>query len=386
MQQNKSGWAKSKWLLLAVLVLVLAVASGCGKKNEGKAGTPEEVIATYKDGGKVTRGEFDKLLSFNRLLYPEYAQFETDPAYQQSMLEQFIMLKVLSGRAGDDVKKEADKQVTEQVTQLKTYLGAQEGGLEKKLKDAKLEEKDVEDLMRLSVYSTSHLEKQVKDDDIKAEYEKAKKADPNAYDVATVRHILIGLNDPATNKELRTKEEALKRAKEVQQKLKSGGDFDALAKEYSDDPGSKDKGGKYENAKVSQWVAGFKKAAIELPLNTISDPVETDYGYHVMKVESRKTETVEDAKKELASNLAQVKMQEFVEKELPGLIETNKLPKPTPTPAATANPSPAPGGGAEPSGTPAPTGSPSPQATPSAAPTDVPGATPPAASPSPAAK
>lgn len=52
MQHNKSGWAKSKWLLLAVLVLVLAVASGCGKKDEGKAGTPEEVIATYKDGVK----------------------------------------------------------------------------------------------------------------------------------------------------------------------------------------------------------------------------------------------------------------------------------------------------------------------------------------------
>ncbi|WP_068777612.1 peptidylprolyl isomerase [Paenibacillus sp. FJAT-26967] len=338
MLRNKSGLAKSKWLMLVVLVLVLSVASGCGKDKKPAAGSPEEVIATYKDGGKITRGEFDKLLGFNRLLYPEYKQFESDPAYQQSMLEQYVMLKVLSGRASEDVKKEADKQVTEQLTQIKTFLGSQEGGLEKKLKDEKLEEKDVENLIRLSIYSTAQFEKQITDEEVKAAYDKNLKENPNAYDLATVRHVLVATMDPATGKETRTKEEALKRAKEVQAKLKSGGDFDAIAKEFSDDPGSKEKGGKYENENVNKWMEGFKKAAIELPVNTISDPVETEVGYHVMKVEERKKQTVEEAKPELVSLLVQPKMQDFVEKELPSLIETNTLPKPTATPAPSASP------------------------------------------------
>ncbi len=63
---------------------------------------------------------------------------------------------------------------------------------------------------------------------------KHSKQNKDAYTIASVRHILIGLNDPASseNKALRTKEEALKRAKEVQQKLKNGEDFAKLAKEY----------------------------------------------------------------------------------------------------------------------------------------------------------
>lgn len=56
---------------------------------------------------------------------------------------------------------------------------------------------------------------------------------------------------------------------------------------YSEDPGSAEKGGLYENTPVSTWVEAFKEAAKTLPLNKISDPVETEYGYHIMKVEAR---------------------------------------------------------------------------------------------------
>ncbi len=124
----------------------------------------------------------------------------------------------------------------------------------------------------------------------------------------------------------------------MQDKLNGGGDFDALAKEYSDDPGSKETGGKYENAEVGQWVPEFKKAAIELPIGKISDPVETSYGYHVMKVESRSSKTFDDVKAGLRSEAAQAKIYEFLEKELPGLIQTNNMPKPEATPAPTPAP------------------------------------------------
>ena len=95
----------------------------------------------------------------------------------------------------------------------------------------------------------------------------------------------------------------------------------ALAKQYSDDPGSKDNGGLYADADVSQWVEGFKNAAITQTVGVIGDPVETEYGYHVIKVESRSVKSFDVVKDSLRAGLVQSQFQQFTEKELPGLIE-----------------------------------------------------------------
>lgn len=343
MLSNKQG-RFSKWvLMLTATILVLGVLAGCGKNKESK-----DALVVYK-GGQVTKDEFEKFKNINKTFYPEYAQFFDDPNYQQELMNQYLTFKILSGRITDKAKADADKKVKEQVDQIKAAMDAQ-GGADAMLKENKLVMKDIEEFVRQSVYSLTAMEANVADDQVKAEYDKVLKEDKDSYTVATVRHILVGITDASTGKELRKKEEALARAKEVQDKLNKGGNFDTLAKEYSDDPGSKDNGGKYEDAEISQWVPEFKKAAAELAINKISDPVETEYGYHVMKVESRKTKTFDEVKDALKSGLAEQKVYEFAEKELPGLIEKNNLPKPeeaspspaaSPTPSASPSPSPA---------------------------------------------
>ncbi|TDF91591.1 peptidylprolyl isomerase [Paenibacillus piri] len=354
MLSNK--WVKTKKgliALLAAVTLVSVVATGCGKKTEAPAdtsttapakqeGNPDEVLVTYKDGGKITRGEFNTFLNINTFFYREYAQYKEDPAFQQDMMKQLVTFRVLSARADDKAKAEAEQKTKEQMDQIKMFLGMQEGGLDKQLKDAGVSEKDINDFVLRSMQGIAAMESKVTEQQIKEGYDKHLAQDKNVYDVATVSHILIGTMDPTTQKETRTKEEALNRAKEVQDKLKNGGDFAALAKEYSEDPGSKEKGGKYENVEISQWVPEFKKAAIELPLNQISDPVETTYGYHIMKVESRKTKTFDEVKPNLRSEAAESQVYEFVEKELPTIIETNNLPKPTPAAPPASTPAPAP--------------------------------------------
>ncbi|SCW72239.1 foldase protein PrsA [Paenibacillus tianmuensis] len=333
MWQNKRKPLRRGLMALCALVLVVGVAAGCGKKTDEAAtaaadkGKPSEVLVTYKDG-QVTRGEFDTFLNVSMFFNKQFAQFKDDPAFQQNMMKQLVTFKILSSRADDKAKAEAEKQFNEQFEKIKGILNAQEGGMEKQLKDAKLEQKDVEEFMKRSITGIVSEESKVTDQEIQTAYNTKLEQDKSAYVTATVRHILIGIKDPATGKESLSKEDALKRAKEVQDKLNKGGDFDALAKEYSDDPGSKDKGGKYENAEISQFVPEFKKAAAELPIGKISDPVETSFGYHVMKVESRKTKTLDEVKPELRSEAAEPKVYEFVEKELPGLIKTNNLPKP----------------------------------------------------------
>ena len=111
------------------------------------------------------------------------------------------------------------------------------------------------------------------------------------------RHILISTQpqqppsqDPTKKGEqpkAPSKEEARKKAEEVLAKARKGEDFAALAKQYSDDPGSKDKGGEYTFSH-GQFVPEFDKAAFALKAGEISGVVETPFGFHIIRVHERR--------------------------------------------------------------------------------------------------
>ena len=81
----------------------------------------------------------------------------------------------------------------------------------------------------------------------------------------------------------RTKEEAKKLAGEVLAKAKKGADFDGLAKQYSDEPGAKVRAGKLGKFAKGAMVKPFSDAAFALKPGEISNVVETDFGFHVIK-------------------------------------------------------------------------------------------------------
>lgn len=349
MLQINSTYARRLILGLIAVVLTMTVLSGCGKKGKEGSTDSKTVVATYKDGGKVTRGEFNKYVGATKFFYPMYAQYEADPAFQEHMMNQLIAFRLLASKADDAAKKDADTKTTEQMDQIKKYFEqTDKGALDKQLKEYDITQDDLKEYVKTSMIVLTSAEKQVTDDQVKANYDEKAKA--KALDVATVSHILVMLKDQ-TGKDLRTKEEALKRALEVKDKLDKGGDFAALAKEYSEDEGSKENGGKYTDADPNQWVENFKNAALTLPLNKISDPIETEYGYHVMKVESRKTKTLDEMKADIKSELAETIITDFMDKDLPKYeIKITGLTQPTPAPSATTAPS----------TTPAPSASPTP--------------------------
>ncbi|MDH3492542.1 MAG: peptidylprolyl isomerase [Acidobacteriota bacterium] len=92
----------------------------------------------------------------------------------------------------------------------------------------------------------------------------------------------------AAHPELTQTAEKLNTAKEVLKKVKEGGDFAELAKEYSDDPGSKSRGGLYEGVVKGQFAPEFEAAIDKLePGNVAPDVVKTAFGYHIIKLEKR---------------------------------------------------------------------------------------------------
>ena len=88
------------------------------------------------------------------------------------------------------------------------------------------------------------------------------------------RHILVETEDDA---------------KTVLASIKKGGNFDAIAKEKSKDPGSKDNGGDLGYFSKDQMVPEFAEAAFKLDKGQLSDPVKTQFGWHIIKVEDKRT-------------------------------------------------------------------------------------------------
>lgn len=96
-----------------------------------------------------------------------------------------------------------------------------------------------------------------------------------------VRHILVRVAEDATPEAV---EQARLKAAELRTKLIAGGDFAALAKAESADPGSADQGGDLGYFARGSMTAAFDEAAFSLPRNTLSEPIRTPFGFHLLEV------------------------------------------------------------------------------------------------------
>lgn len=125
---------------------------------------------------------------------------------------------------------------------------------------------------------------QISDEELQAKY----KQDIQQYQVPTrvhAQHVLfmtVGKTDAEVD-------EIRKKAEDVLKQAKKGAKFDELAKKYSEDPGSKDKGGDLGWLLQGQTVPEFEKVAFSEPVGSISDLVKTQYGFHIIKVLEKET-------------------------------------------------------------------------------------------------
>ncbi|KIF61989.1 SurA N-terminal domain-containing protein [Pseudomonas fluorescens] len=148
----------------------------------------------------------------------------------------------------------------------------------------------------------------VKDEDLQAAYQKEI---ANLSEQRRAAHILIEVNDKTTEAQAKVKIE------EVQARLAKGEKFEALAKEFSQDPGSANNGGDLGYAGPGVYDPAFEKALYSLNKDQVSEPVRTDFGFHLIKllgVEAPEVPTLASLKDKLTRELkTQQVEQRFVE-------------------------------------------------------------------------
>jgi len=199
------------------------------------------------------------------------------------------------------------------------------------IKKLNLSEADIQSQISRDLAIRELIDKQVTqkvvvtDEETKAYYD----ANPDQFkqpEQVKARHILIKIDANASETQ---KADARQEIKKIQQKLRNGDDFAGLAKEYSQGPSSV-KGGDLGFFKRGQMVKPFEDAAFALKPNEISDIVETQFGYHLIKVEEKKPGTTlafTDIKDRLNQHLKEQKIDKDAKEYIDGLKKDAKIEK-----------------------------------------------------------
>ena len=137
------------------------------------------------------------------------------------------------------------------------------------------------------------------------------------WDSVTARHILIRFQGSPVPVRQGQKDlsdaEALAKAQDVRKRLVAGEDFATLAKAESDDAGSGANGGDLGTFHHGQMVPAFETAAYGLKAGEISEPVKTQFGYHIIKVEKHEAKTFEEVRPEIDRRMAPEESQKVLE-------------------------------------------------------------------------
>jgi parvulin-like peptidyl-prolyl isomerase len=240
------------------------------------------------------------------------------------VLDRLIVSQILLQKATEDDKTQVRKVVEDEIAQARTNAPSPEAFAEqlkaRGLTLAQVRDQEVEKELCQRVLVREATNNIVVTD---AEVKKFYQDNPDKFKIpeqVRVAHILVSTLDPTTQQTLppEKKKEKLKLANELRARAAKGEDFAALVKQYSDDPGSKNKGGEYTFGR-GKMVLEFEDAAFSMKVNQISDPVETQFGYHIIKL----LEKIPASKEDFAKAEPAIR-EYYTEQGLPDFLEKLK--------------------------------------------------------------
>ncbi|ENK0840088.1 peptidylprolyl isomerase [Clostridium botulinum] len=296
-------------LCLGIFILTFTACDMVEKTPEAKA---KSTIAKV-NGEKIQRKDLEENPRLKQVVNQMKMQYgeefekseqgkEAIKEQKKQILDELITEKVLLQK-GKELKvipkdEELNKEVDKKFNEIKAVYNNDEKKFEETLKSTGFTKETLKEYLKSQIIIEKVINEATKD--VKVEDKDAKKyynenqsmftEKPNTMNVS---HILVKTEDEA---------------KKVKKRLDSKEDFAKVAKEVSQDPGSKDKGGLLGdiNYNDANFDPTFMKAAIALKQGAVSNPVHSQWGYHIIKINSKKEYPVkkfdavkEDIKKEL---------------------------------------------------------------------------------------
>jgi len=264
-------------LLLLALIAVLALV-GCGGGGTSSADVPDGAVAVVGDK-TVTKEEFDKLIEQQKKSAEAQKQDFPEPGTPEYEALKATVVKGLVEQKEWELEGESmgvkvtDQEIETELDKLKqTYFQGDEQKYSAELAKQGLTDADVRNELRTRILTNKIYQAVIKkvtvsDADIKAYYDK----NPTQYQQPAsreVRHILV-------------KTEAL--AQKLHDQIQGGADFAKLAKKYTQDQASKADGGKFTAFK-GRTVAPFDEFVFSAKTGDLSDPIKTEFGWHIIEV------------------------------------------------------------------------------------------------------
>jgi parvulin-like peptidyl-prolyl isomerase len=300
---------RNRTVILVLAALVALLAAGCGG---GGTSVPSDGVAVVGDQ-TITKAQFDQLLgqakksySSQKRAFPKAGSPEYEQLKNQAM--QYLVQRAEFAQKAKDLDVDVtDKQIDDRLKQIKKqYFGGNQTKYEKQLKQQGLTDTQVRDDIKAQLVSEAIFkevtgEVKISDADVK-KYYNGHKTQYSVPEQREIAHILV------KKKQL---------ADDLYKQIKAGANFAALAKKYSQDPGSKNQGGKLTVSK-GQTVAPFDQTAFLMHVGQISRPVKTEFGYHIIKalgpIKPAKSTPFSQVKESIRQQIGQQKKNEAMSK------------------------------------------------------------------------
>ena len=323
---------KSALLLAALVAAGLPALAAEPTNAAGAAKAPAKIAELFPDetvaqgkGVKVTRTMLDDEIIHIRVAAA--ARNQTIPpqkikAIEAQLLEQLIASQLLNLRATDADKATGAENARKALDKIQINTGGEEG-LARQLKTEGMSLDELKRKLNDESVAEAVLQREIKfevsDDDVKKYYDENPSAFEKPEEVRAA-HIMLGTRNKDGEMTDEKKKAQRKLADDLLKRAKAGEDFGKLAKDFSEDPGSRDKGGEITLARGLNIPPEFEAAAFSLETNQISEVVTTQIGYHIIKGLEKKP-----AKKillaEVAPDVKQGLKRQGVMKQIPAYIE-----------------------------------------------------------------
>ncbi|MGB7604508.1 MAG: peptidylprolyl isomerase [Lutisporaceae bacterium] len=285
---------KKTTILIAVLVISISlVLGGCGLVRMNPEAEANSIVAEV-GGEQIKKAEFNQMFEMFKVQYeaqfgPEIWDKDVDgrkyiDVMKEKVLDMLVDIRVQEQEANKAGITASDEEINAEIEKVRQNFDTEQK-FDEFLTTQKMTMESLKDTIRKDILVSKLQEKltvdiKVTDEEVVAFYTQ----NQGQFMSIKASHILL---------------EDEEEAKKILERVKNGENINELALEFSKDPTAKENKGDLDYFRKGEMVEEFETAAFKLNVGEVSELVKTDFGYHIIKVEDKKFDKLEDVQEEL---------------------------------------------------------------------------------------